>query len=162
MNLYIFRHGETYFTKHDIDYGDKVETAEILEEGKLAIIKLANYLKEIKTDANFTSPFKRCTQTSDIVADVTSKKFAKDERLHDWVPEKETVKEVIQRILNFSKELEAKNFQSVAICTHGYPINALIAYFTKGFIREIDLDNFPDCGVLVSIEEGKESYKDFN
>ena len=53
----------TYFAKNNIPYGDQVESAEILEEGIPTIKKLGEYLKDIKTEVNYTSPFKRCIQT---------------------------------------------------------------------------------------------------
>lgn len=162
MKHYIFRHGETYFSKHDIPYGDQVETAEILPEKIPVIEKLARYLNDIPTDTNFSSPFKRCRQTVEIVSKITGKVFSFDERLHDWIPEKESKKALIERVIRFAEELKISSNKSVAICTHGYPINALIAYFTKGYVRESDLDNFPSTGVLVSIIDGKVSFNDFN
>ena len=162
MNLYIFRHGQTYFSKNNILYGNKIETAEILAEGIPIVKKLAEYLKGIKTDANFTSPYKRCVQTSGLVLEITGKKFTVDENLRDWDPGKETVEDMIKRIKVFSKKLDASRYSSVSICTHGFPINAIIAYFTKGKIERADLENYPNPGVLVTIENGKVSYKDFN
>src|SRR3989344_7569666 len=138
MNLYIFRHGMTYFSKKDIPYGNQVETAEILPEGIPVIKRLGEYLKDIPTDANFTSPFKRCMQTSGIISDITGKKFQVDHDLHDWDPRVETVENMIARILLFCLKLHATSYSSVTICTHGYPINALIAYFTKGEIKVED------------------------
>ena len=162
MKLFIFRHGITYFSKNDIPYGDLIETAEILPEAVPTIKKVGEYLVEIPTNINFTSPYKRCLQTSEIVSGITGKKFEVDENLHDWDPRSETIQEMVERILKFSNKLQNNNVESVAICTHGYPINALIAYFTKGGIQQEDLENYPNPGVLVSIENGKVSFKDFN
>ena len=162
MNLYVFRHGETYFSKNNLPYGDKVKTAEMLPEGIPAVERLARYLKNIPTDANFSSPFKRCRKTSEIVQQITGKEFTFDERLQDWIPEEESVPDVIRRATDFAKEIENRNCKSVAICTHGYPINALVAYFTKGFVREADLENFPKPGVLVSVKNKKASFKNFS
>jgi len=148
----------------DIPYGDKVESAEILEEGKPAIVKLANYLKDIETDVNFTSPYKRCIQTSGIVSEVTGKVYEIDVRLRDWDPRVESLPEHIKRLDNYCNELQTMNHElnTVSICTHGYPINAVIAYFTKGRILESELPNFPAPGILVTIRDKKLSYKDFN
>lgn len=162
MDLYIFRHGQTYFSKNQLPYEDKVKSASILPEGIIAVNKIAKDLKSVETDADFTSPFKRCLQTTKIVSEVTGKKFIKDENLRDWDPQTEKVQAMIERILIFCKELKTENYKAVSICTHGYPINALIAYFTKGSIEEPDLHNFPKCGILVSIIDGKVSYRDFN
>jgi broad specificity phosphatase PhoE len=162
MKLYIFRHGMTYFSKHDLPYGDQVETAAILPEAVPTIERLASGLLKVPTDVNLSSPFKRCLQTSSIVSEITGKKFTVDEKLRDWDPRNETVEEMIERVLLFCKGLESKHFNSVAICTHGYPINAIVAFFTKGKIEKEDLDNFPDPGVLVTIENQKANYKDYN
>jgi len=162
MHLYIFRHGMTFFAKNNLPYGDKVETAEILPEAIPVTKRLGRYLMDIPTAKNYTSPFLRCVQTSNIVTEISGKKFEKVEDLRDWDPRRETVEEMIKRILVFSKELDAKRYSSISICTHGYPINALIAYFTKGEIKKDDLDNFPNPGVLVSIKNKKASYQDFN
>lgn len=162
MNLYIFRHGATYFSKNHIPYGDHVETAEILPEGIPAIKELALYLKNIPSDKNFTSPFVRCVKTSGIVSETTGKQFEVDKDLRDWDPRRETTREMISRILRFTDHLKSGNYKSVCICTHGYPINALIAYFIKGKIKESDLPDFPEPGVLATIENKKLSYKNFN
>ena len=152
----------TYFAKNNIPYGDQVESAEILEEGIPTIKKLGEYLKDIKTEVNYTSPFKRCIQTSGIVSEITNKKFEVDGKLRDWDPRHETVEEMIERLLSFCRNIENTNHNSLSICTHGYPINALIAYFTKREIKVEDLDNYPNPGVLTMIAEGKVNYKDFN
>lgn len=162
MKLYIFRHGETYFSKNKLPYGDKVSSAEILPEGVPLIKRLANALSKIPTQINFTSPFTRCLQTVEIVRKITEKEFIIDQRLHDWIPEEESVQNVIERIISFAKDIENKKIERAAICTHGYPINALVSYFTKGYVREPDLDNFPRPGVLVTIDGKEVSYKDFN
>jgi broad specificity phosphatase PhoE len=162
MKLFIFRHGETYFSKNDIPYGDKGKSAEILPEKIPIVEKLANWLKDVPTDINFSSPLKRCKQTVEIISKITGKKFTFDERLRDWEPDEESVQDTITRVVNFAKEIESKNYKSVAICTHGYPINVLTAYFLKGFVRQVDLENFPRPGVLVSVDGKNVSYKDFN
>ena len=101
MDLYIFRHGTTYFSKTDIPYGDKMETAEILPEAYAPIEKLADYLKDITTGANYSSPYKRCVQTVQIVEKTTQKKFTFDDRLKDWYLGKETINTMLERITNF-------------------------------------------------------------
>jgi broad specificity phosphatase PhoE len=162
MRLYIFRHGKTYFSVNNLPYGDQVENAEILPESIPTIKNLAVYLRDILTEANITSPYKRCLQTSSIVSDITGKKFDIDVNLRDWDPRNETKEDLIKRIIVFGRHIMTNDYKSVLVCTHGYPINALIAFFTKGEIKESDLDNFPDPGVLVTIDGGKVSYKDFN
>lgn len=160
MNYYIFRHGETYFSKLDIPYGDQVETAEILPEGIPAIEKLAKELKNIPTDANFTSPYKRCLQTVEIVKNITGKVFTIDERLHDI--NAETIDEMVDRISEFYEEIKTGNYENIAICTHGYPIAVLKSLITKGEFEIDKLKSYPDPGALVKIINGKIEQIDFN
>jgi broad specificity phosphatase PhoE len=161
MDYYIFRHGETYFSKNEILYGDAVESAEILPEGIPTIKKLADYLKDIKTDINFTSPYLRCRQTTEIISKETGWKFNVDQRLHDLNRQIETVSDMIKRVQNFWEELEQTNHQKVAICTHGYPISALIQLNTKGFVSEPMLNNYPKTGVLTIVKDKKVEPVDF-
>jgi broad specificity phosphatase PhoE len=162
MNFYIFRHAITYFSKNNLPYGDQIESAEILPEGVPAIERLGKYLKDISTDSNFTSPYKRCIQTSNIVTKMSEKNFVVDANLRDWDYRNETLDAMIQRIKLFMENITNQKLSSIAICTHGYPINAIISYIKKGMIDESDLDGYPDPGVLVIIKGRSIEYKDFN
>jgi broad specificity phosphatase PhoE len=162
MNFYIFRHAMTYFSKNDVPYGDQVESAEILPEGIPIVKKLALYLKNIKTDVNFSSPYKRCRQTVEIVKEITGKDFTFDERLHDYNPRNENIEEMFKRLTGLYGILKEKNYKNVAICTHGFPIATLIALMTKGKVDESDLENYPDTGILVIVKDKKVEYLDFN
>lgn len=152
----------THFSKNGLPYGDMVETAEILPEGIPSIKRLGEYLKNIQTDANFTSPYKRCLETSGIVSEITGKKFVVDENLRDWDPRNGTVEEMVERILTFCHNMQHTTYNSLSLCTHGYPINAIVAFFIKGKIESDDLDNYPETGVLTTIEDGKVNYINFN
>jgi len=160
--FYIFRHAETYFSKFDISYGEQTESAEILPEGISAIKKMAEFLAKIKTDANFSSPYRRCRQTVEIVKEISKKEFLFDDRLRDWYKGKEEVEIMISRIKDFFEELKSKNFKTIAICTHGYPINTLIALATKGDVKTSDLQDYPKPGILVEIVDRKVKYLDFD
>jgi broad specificity phosphatase PhoE len=162
MDFYIFRHGETYFSKLDIPYGDMIESAEILPEALPVIEKLAKYFQNIDTDTNFASPFVRCRQTVEIIEKIAGKKFVYEDKLKDWNLGKESLEKMILRIKDFYEKLMKKNYKSVAICTHGYPINALIALATKGEATNSDLYNYPRTGVLIIIKNKKKDYLDFN
>ena len=162
MDFYIFRHGETYFSKLDIPYGDMMDSAEILPESVPVIEKLAKYFQNIETDANLSSPFLRCKQTVKIVEKIAGKKFFYEDELKDWILGKESLEKMILRIKDFYGKLIKKNYKSVAICTHGYPINTLIALATKGTVKNSDLYNYPQPGVLVVIKNKKKKYINFN
>lgn len=162
MNFYIFRHGETFETKNNIPYGERVYSADILPEGIPAIERLANYLKGAKTDANFSSPFKRCVQTTNIVTKITKKDFVLDDRIGEFVREKETFEILFKRIKNFTHELKDKNYHNIAVCTHGYPISALTQLISKGKISEEQLDSYPHPGILIEIKDKNAKFIDFN
>ena len=162
MNLYIFRHAQTHFSKFDVLYEEHIETAEILPEGIPVIKRLAAYLKDIKTDKNFTSPYLRCRQTVEIISKETGKQFDVDQRLHDYNRYTESVSGMVERVKIFLKEAEQKNYQNIAVCTHGYPISVLIQLATRGFVSEVELDSYPKTGVLTIIKGGKAEFIDFN
>ena len=160
MNYYIFRHAETYFSNLDIPYGEQIESAEILLEGIPATQKLSEKLESIQTDVNYTSPYKRCLQTVEIVNKYTGKEFLVDERLHDY--NAESVPEMFDRLSKFYDDLRSKNYKSVAICTHGYPIVVLQSLITKVKFTQKDLDSYPRTGTLLIIRDKKVELLDFN
>lgn len=160
--FYIFRHAETYFSKNNINYGDKTETAPILEEGIPTIKRLAEYLQNIKTDANFSSTYLRCRQTVEIVSSITQKEFTFDENLRDYYTKNETIEDVVGRIKTFYDSLRTNSFKSVAICTHGYPIAMLTDFITKGKFDMNNLGNYPQPGILTVIKKKEVELVDFN
>ncbi len=160
MNYYIFRHGQTHFSKFDIPYGDQIETAELLPEGIPAITKLAEYLKSIPSDANFTSPYIRCVKTSQIIENITGKKFETEFRLHDY--NQESIQDMINRLKSFLNEVNSKKFTSLNICTHGYPIAILKELILKNEFNHEHLNFYPKPGVLIEIKEGIIKEVNFN
>ncbi len=60
-NLFLIRHGETYFNLEDRIGGD----SDLTEKGKAQALALADYFKEKKLPFIFTSRMKRTIQTSD-------------------------------------------------------------------------------------------------
>lgn len=162
MDFYIFRHGETFFSKNETSYGDAVESAEILPESIPTIKRLAKYLKNIKTDANFSSTYLRCRQTSEIVSQITNKEFIFDDRLRDYYDGREPVENVIKRIKDFLNSISTKKYKAVIVCTHGYPIAILKGLITKGNFEMKDLSTYPRSGILVEIKKGKVQLYDFN
>jgi len=164
MIYYIFRHGETYFSKNDFHYGEHYSDAEILPENIPVTERLAGYLNEKLSDENYTSPFKRALQTVEIVERITGKKFSPDERLREEGLSRasESLEQLEQRIKNFISETEGKNTHCVSVCTHGWPIAAMSAILTKGFITKGDLGKYPKCGQLLIIENKTVKTLDFN
>ncbi len=122
---YIFRHGETFVTKGlRLNYGTKIFTADILDEGKPALQKLGRYLNKVDSDFNASSRFKRCRQTVSIVSEASGKNFEFDSRLNEFFFELPFFFK--RRISRFLNELNTKNYHNVIICTHGANINEII------------------------------------
>jgi broad specificity phosphatase PhoE len=165
--FYLFRHGDTFVTKGQrvwyypkfipetaFSYGSKVFSASILDEAKPTIQKLAEYLKQVPTDFNASSQFRRCRQTVQIVEKETNKEFIFDKRLNEFVFE--TPWRFNHRVKSFIDDLKSKSYDSVAICTHGIVIARMITILTG------EKTGFPKPGVLVIIKGTEITYKDFN
>ena len=164
MIYYIFRHGETYYSKNDVLYEDNNMTAEILPESIPVSERMANYLLDKIDDQNYTSPFIRAVQTVDIITKITKKKFLPDERLKEegLSRAEETFRQLEGRLKNFINEIEGKKFNNVAICSHGWPIATMLAILIKGKVNRTDLGNFPKCGQLLIVENRSLKTLDFN
>lgn len=160
MNFYIFRHGQTIYSKQNIPYGTEIESADIIPEGKPVTIKLAKYLEEIETDGNFCSPYKRCRHTIELIESVSNKTFTYDPRLGEF--NQESFTGFAQRIKNFLDELAMTDLKSVAICTHGGVIAGISMWLTKNHFLKEELDNYPRCGTLTIIKDSKLELIDFN
>lgn len=165
--FYLFRHGETFVTRGQklwyyptflpetaFSYGTKIFSASILPEAKPVLTKLAEYLKNIPTDFNASSQFRRCRQTVQIVEKITDKEFVFDKRLNELVLEPPW--RFRQRVRNFLNEVQSKDYEAVAICTHGAVLALIVTLLTGS------LSGFPKPGVLVIVEGKKISYINFN
>lgn len=164
MIYYIFRHGETFYTKNNVPYGENFESADILPESIPVIEKIGEYLKGKISDNNYTSPFKRALQTVAIIENITMNKFISDERLREEGLSRadESITELEERLKSFTSDMQKKNAGSVAVCSHGWPIAALIAILTKGNVTKMDLSCFPKCGELTIVENRTVKTLDFN
>ncbi len=157
---YIFRHGETSATINKRWYWHEFYSATILEEGKPSIIKLAENLKQVKTDFNVSSPFIRCRQTAELVTEITGKKFAFDSRIKEygfeipWAFKK--------RLLRFIKDLEISKYKKILICTHAIVIEFLIQYLVYGHVSLRKRLSAPLPGVLTIIKNQKIQEINFN
>lgn len=167
QTFYLFRHGETFVTKKQnlwyypkflpttaFSYGTKIFSASILEEGKPVIRKLGNFLKDIRTDFNASSQFRRCRQTVQLITEESGKEFVFDKRLNELVFE--TPWHFRRRIINFTNELESKEYKSVAICTHAAVLALIAGILTKKLI------GFPKPGIMLVIKDKKITAIDFN
>ena len=165
-NYYIFRHGLA--THSTTGYGDEIFSAHILPEGKKAIERMAEYLKNISTDFNVSSELIRCQETAEIVSRVTGKKFATDSRINEYSAEEnysnESFEAFRQRLLTFLLELEQDEAkQTIIICTHGAVIAGIKHILTEGRFTTDSRFDFPAPGVLIIVKpDGTIKEMDFN
>ena len=154
MKYYIFRHGQTFFSKFHIPYGVFVKSAKILSEGKTQSKRIGEYFKTKKIDAYYSSPFIRCTQTVEIIQKVIGKKFVIDKRIGEEMVthRKEGFEDLVTRISDFLEEIKSKKFKAVAICSHGWPMAVMLAILKKGRATRDDLLSYPKAGEIVEIE----------
>jgi broad specificity phosphatase PhoE len=157
---YIFRHGETFATKARRWYWHRLYSAPILEEGKPAILKLAQFLKNVDSDYNVCSPFLRCLQTAEIVAAVTGKNFETDRRIREYSFELPVF--LKRRVLNFLSEMENSDKKTIVICTHAIIIELIIQYLTRGKISLRERLTAPLPGVLTIIKDKQLKELNFN
>ena len=103
-------------------------------------------------------------QTTDIITKITGKKFVVDKRLQEEELSRaqETLNDLENRLRDFINEMDKKKADIVAVCSHGWPINALIALLTKSSVSKKDLGNFPRCGQLTIVENRLVKKLDFN
>lgn len=157
---YIFRHGLTLAVKRKRWYWHTLYSAQIIEEGKPSIERLATYMKDIKGDYYVSSPFLRCRQTSAIVSKATGKEFAVDKRLGEY--SFELPWRFKKRFLSFIADMEESDYKTIVICTHSIGIEMLIQFVTNGKLRFFHRLTAPLTGVLTIIKDGKITEKNFN
>jgi len=161
MIYYIFRHGETHSTKYNIPYDDKtVVSSNILPESKQVIKRLSNYLKNKDPEYSVSSPVKRCRQTVEIIKEEIDISFVFDKRLTEFY--NEPLDQMVDRLKDFLRETKEKGFKSVAVCSHGEPVSALVNLLTKGSFSEADLHQFPPTGILLEVSDKNTKFIDFN
>lgn len=155
MIFYLFRHGETYFSKNHLRYGKQIETAEILEEGIPQIKNIAKTLKENNVEIIYSSPIKRCVQSVNIIqTEVPSIKVIFDQRLEEEKVSRhlETFDDQTKRIMEILNEIKEKNYQKVGICSHGWPLAVMIRLLKGKKVHRYNLINFPKCGEIRIID----------
>lgn len=162
MTYYIFRHGQTFESKHKILYGENVEKAEILLEGIPTVKKIGEFIKEKNVDAFFASPYLRCRQTVSIISEIIGKEFQFDDKLGEFRREREGIPDFINRVKNFLELKIDSSIKSIAICTHGYVVSALRELIINGHVQEERLNDYPETGVIVKIENKIATIMDFN
>lgn len=153
--IYLFRHGETIATQNRFQwYGIHFFSADILPIGVPTIEKLGEYLKDVKTDLNLTSPFKRCKTTSGIVGKKSNKEFTWHSLLtdHFFIVPPLIFK---RRVKRFYKEIMQSSAESIAVCTHEAVIKAIYNLYCKENNFKMDLKLNSKPGVLTILSNGE-------
>jgi broad specificity phosphatase PhoE len=150
MELFVFRHGETFSTRDRVGYGDR-QNEGILSEGKEAVERIAEYLKEQKIERWYSSPFKRCIETMDLVMKTVEEKYVTDERLGEFY--KKDWDLFVEGIREFIKEIRESGVKKVGVCTHGAVIAGIkFLWFDKEFFWE-NVHLYPDPGIVLVMDE---------
>lgn len=131
-----------------------------MPEGVEPVKRLADYVKYIKTDFHYTSQILRCLQTSQIVSDITGKKFEQNEFLNEYL--EDSFEQFKDRIENLVVKFEEQTSVSYLICTHGAVISALKHILIFGQYNEGDLMDFPVPGTLMIINNTGSEIINFN
>lgn len=161
MKFYIFRHAQTFPSREAVPYEKDNFNTPILYEGKDATFNLANYLKNISSDFNVSSPYERCKETVEIISKITNKQFIFDKRVGEYV--NISYEELKKRLLDFLHEINKKSYKSVIICTHGAVMSLLIHLICDRNPGEtVPLSEYKDTGDLVIIEDKVVSIINFN
>jgi len=158
--FYIVRHGETFASKNNVDYGEMQFSAEILDEGLPAIRKIGEFLKSVNNSKNYTSELLRCRQTSNIIYQISGKIFQPLDLLNEYLePDFKTFKKRIQKLI---LTLEMDENEIFILCTHGAVISALKYLLTKRKYEIENLLDYPRTGTVLIIKNGKDKLMDFN
>ena len=158
QTFYILRHGLA--VKPGEEYGSRTFTAGLIPEGKPAIKKIAEYLKDKPTDINASSSVLRCKESAEIIEGITGKKFVYDKRLYEF--HAESFGSVEKRVKSFFDEVTHKNYKNILICTHGAIIGALKSLILTGNMTANSVLDFPDSGVLLKIKDKRVEEINFN
>ena len=157
---YIFRHGDTFYTKNRQPYPEDNFSVEILAEGIPALEKIGAFLKDISSDFNVSSEYLRCQQSNKIVSQISGLKFEKDARLNEF--SHEVFDNLVKRLESFVDEVEKNKYQTIVICTHGAVIAGLKNILMGSEYEKSEMVDYPRPGVLTIIEDKKIEEIDFN
>jgi broad specificity phosphatase PhoE len=164
-DYYVFRHGDTRdsgnLLTRIIGHMSDSHGLPILPKGIPALEKIGGYLKNIPTDANFCSPYLRCTDSAKIAGTIAKKIFVPDERLKE-MEHGESFSSLLTRVKDFLNEIDKKNYSAVSVCTHGAVIAAIKHLKTNGKFFFFQVIDYPRPGNLIIIKNGKVEDLDFN
>ena len=159
-SIYLFRHGETYFSKNEVPYGENELTAHILPESHTSIEKIGEYLKIQSIELALRSEFLRCQETAEIIEKSTSMHFEANSLLNEFTETE--FDEFKQRMEKLTEFLMASEKQHIALCTHGAVIAALKRLLLKKEFVAHHLMYYPKTGEVLKIKGEKIEEINFN
>ena len=129
MKIIYMHHAERDHGKKDVPRQEQDITKDGIEEAKL----LAKKLPLITPTAIYTSPYKRCVHTANIVNEEVQIPIIQDERLNEYNYGSETFKEFLQRNMDCIDDIVKKyNEDDTVLCvTSGVNLSAFMCYFTN-------------------------------
>lgn len=172
MKILFVRHGETD-TNIKEKQGEAIieDDAPLNENGKKQANDVARQLKNERIDAIFTSPYKRATETAEIIAQFHHVPIIKlnelrerscgtlvGDRFHELFDfDKdirgdgiEPVGDFFQRVYNTIEKIRASGYNNIIVVSHGGVSHAFRAYFNnlewKGNLR---VDRLKNCDFRV-------------
>ncbi len=164
--FYIFRHGNTIDSDSLLTkfFGHKHDShgLAILPRAVPALERIGTFLKNVDTEVNFTSPYLRCRESTQIVGKIAEKRFKTDERLREFEKNGEGFPSLRNRVRSFLDDVNKKNYSSVSICTHGGVIAAIKHLVLNNRFYFFQLWDFPAPGNLIIINGGEVKTINFN
>jgi broad specificity phosphatase PhoE len=164
-DFFIFRHGDTKDSGNLlaglIGHMNDSHSLPILPKGIPALERIGKYLKDIPTDADFCSPYMRCTDSAKIAGTLAKKSYLPDKRIGEFEHD-ENFSSLLTRVKSFLSEIDKKNYSAVSICTHGAVIAAIKHLKTNGKFLFFQVLDYPMPGNLIIIKNGKVEDLNFN
>lgn len=132
--IHLIRHAKSSWDNPDLDDFSRT----LNERGKKDAQFMANKLKELGCNPDYflSSPAKRTTETSKIIATALNFNFEK------IIFEEKIYVSSLKQLLQIVNEIP-NNFNNIVFVGHNPTLTQLANYFTNDFI-----DNIPTCGIV--------------
>lgn len=128
MNIVYVHHAERDIHNTSVFRQDQ----DITEDGKAEAELLSRKMSIIHPTAIYTSPYKRCVHTSEILNQEVQIPIIYDERLNEYDSGRETFKEFLERNMNCISDIILKYHEddTVLCVTSGVNLSAFMCYFS--------------------------------
>lgn len=128
MNIVYIHHAERDIHNKNVPRQEQ----DITEDGKIEAALLSKKVENIHPTAIYTSPYKRCVHTSEILNQKVQIPIIYDERLNEYDFGHETFKEFLERNMNCISDIIGKYDEddTVLCVTSGVNLSAFMCYFS--------------------------------